>query len=191
MLGLQCSTDKQWLAAINSDPASILRDHAHCEKKAAIMAISLLNRYPEKNELVRRMAALAQEEMSHFRSVVEKMHERGIQFSRDSGDDYARQLHEHIRKQEPHRLLDTLIVSSLIEARSCERFQLLSQFAEDEDLRQFYRSLLESEARHRTEFLSLARLYFSKTDVAERLRILESVEAEIIQGLRNEPVMHG
>ena len=191
MLGLQCSTDKQWLIAINSDPASILRDHAHCEKKAAIMAISLLNRYPEKNELVRRMAALAQEEMSHFRSVVEKMHERGIQFSRDSGDDYARQLHEHIRKQEPHRLLDTLIVSSLIEARSCERFQLLSQFAEDEDLRQFYRSLLESEARHRTEFLSLARLYFSKTDVAERLRILESVEAEIIQGLRNEPVMHG
>ena len=191
MLGLQCSTNDEWLRSVNNDPASILRDHAHCEKKAATMAISLLNRYPEKTELVRKMAALAQEEMSHFQSVIEKMFEREITLTSDTGDRYAKELHEHIRKQEPYRLLDTLIVSSLIEARSCERFQLLSQHVDDDDLRQFYRSLLESEARHRTVFLSLARRYFTNENVQQRLDELESIEASIVSSLPNDPVMHG
>jgi tRNA-(ms[2]io[6]A)-hydroxylase len=191
MLGLQCSTSDEWLRSVNNDPASILRDHAHCEKKAATMAISLLNRYPEKIELVRRMAALAQEEMSHFQSVTEKMFERDITLTSDTGDYYAKQLHNHIRKQEPHRLLDTLIVSSLIEARSCERFQLLSNHADDMDLRQFYHSLLESEARHRTVFLSLARQYFPNELVQQRLDELEAIEANIILNLANSPAMHG
>lgn len=191
MLGLQCSTSEEWIEAVNRDPASVLRDHAHCEKKAATMAISLLNRYPERSDLVRAMAELAQEEMGHFRLVVDKMTERGISLTADPGDRYAQQLHENIRRSEPYRLLDTLLVSSLIEARSCERFSLLSKSVRDEALRQFYRSLLESEARHRTEFLSLARKYFPHDEVARRLDELEAAEAKIILNMKHEPVMHG
>jgi tRNA-(ms[2]io[6]A)-hydroxylase len=191
MLGLQCSTSEEWIAAVNHDPATVLRDHAHCEKKAATMAISLLNRYPEKAELVRAMANLAQEEMSHFAMVIDKMTKRGIGLTIDTGDRYAKQLHEFIRRTEPERLLDTLLVSSLIEARSCERFALLSRSVSDEDLRSFYRSLLESEARHRSEFLSLARTYFAKETVSARLDELATAEADIILNLKHEPAMHG
>jgi tRNA-(ms[2]io[6]A)-hydroxylase len=191
MLGLHNITSEQWIESANRDPASILCDHAHCEKKAATMAISLLNRYPEKSELVEQMAELAEEEMGHFRQVLREMTARGIALTRDSGDRYAQQLHANIRMQEPFRLLDSLIVSSLIEARSCERFQLLSKSVEDEGLRAFYRSLLESEARHRTVFLALARLYFPHAEVNKRLDELEAAEASIIASLQHEPVMHG
>ena len=191
MLGLHNATNEAWIEAANRDPASVLCDHAHCEKKAATMAISLLNRYPEKSELVEAMAELAEEEMGHFRQVLREMSARGVAFTRDPGDRYAQQLHANIRTQEPFRLLDSLIVSSLIEARSCERFQLLSKSVKDEGLRTFYHSLLESEARHRTVFLSLARLYFPTVEVTKRLDELEAVEASIVHGLQNEPVMHG
>ena len=191
MLGLHNSTSTEWLDAARNDVASVLRDHAHCEKKAATMAISLVSRYPEKTELVERMAELAEEEMGHFRMVIAKMTERRIALARDPGDRYARELHEHIRKREPERLLDSLIVASLIEARSCERFKLLSEYVVEPDLREFYRSLLESEARHRSVFLSLARRYFGAAVVAKRLDDLEEIEAEILRGLQNVPVMHG
>ncbi len=191
MLGLHNATSEQWIEAANRDSASVLCDHAHCEKKAATMAISMLNRYPEKWELVKQMAELAEEEMGHFRLVLKEMSARGIVFTRDPGDRYAQQLHANIRMQEPYRLLDSLIVCSLIEARSCERFQLLSKSVEDEGLRTFYRSLLESEARHRTVFLSLARLYFPTAEVTKRLDELEVAEAAIITSLQREPVMHG
>ncbi len=191
MLGLHLPSSQEWLAAANLDPASILIDHAHCEKKAATMAISLLSRYPTKSELVEGMAELAEEEMGHFRMVLAKIRERGIAFRSDPGDQYAQQLHALIRKQEPHRLLDTLIVCSLIEARSCERFQILSKSVDDADLRSFYRSLLESEARHRTTFLALARRYYPTDLVSQRLDELEHAEATIVSELPNQPVMHG
>ena len=191
MLGLNTSTTNAWLTVANSNPASVLIDHAHCEKKAATMAISLLNRYPERSELVERMAELAEEEIGHFRMVLSKMRERNISLKHDKGDSYAQQLHKHIRKQEPDRLLDTLIVCSLIEARSCERFKLLSESALDDDLRTFYRSLLESEARHRNVFLSLARLYFESGIVTVRLDELEIIESNIVAILQNKPLMHG
>src|ERR1039457_5663799 len=110
MLGLHITTSDTWLIAAGSNPASVLIDHAHCEKKAAPMAISLLNRYPEKTELVERMAELAEEEMGHFRLVISKMRDRGISLKHDTGDHYAQQLHKNIRKGEPLKLLDTLIV---------------------------------------------------------------------------------
>jgi tRNA-(ms[2]io[6]A)-hydroxylase len=191
MLGLHIPTNAAWIAAVNADPRAVLIDHAHCEKKAATMAISLLNRYAEKRELVEKMAELAEEELGHFRMVLAKIYERDIAFKSDPGDRYAQQLHELIRKQEPHRLLDTLIVCSLIEARSCERFQLLSKSVEDIDLQLFYRSLLESEARHRNTFLSLARLYFPSDTVKQRLDELEASEADIIKNLSGAPTMHG
>ncbi len=191
MLGLHNTTSDEWIEAANRDSASVLCDHAHCEKKAATMAISLLNRYPEKSELVTQMAELAEEEMGHFRQVLQEMTKRGIALTRDPGDRYAQQLHQNIRAQEPFRLLDMLIICSLIEARSCERFQLLSRSVADEGLRAFYRSLLESEARHRTVFLSLARLYFPTQEVTTRLDELEAAESAIVSLLQNQPVMHG
>jgi len=191
MLGLQCRSKEEWLDVVKENPERVLCDHAHCEKKAAIMAISLMNRYPDRRELVESMIELAQEELSHMQMVLNKIYERGYEFLRDPGDGYAQALHDMIRKQEPYRLLDTLLVSSLIEARSCERFQLLSESVEDEDLALFYRSLLESEAQHRTQFLKLARLYFPREEVDERFRELAAKEAEIVTNLSSIAMMHG
>ena len=191
MLGLRCETNTEWVERVSADPAMLLADHAHCEKKAATMAISLLNSYPERRELVDEMSELAIEEMSHFRMVLKKMSERNLKLTHDRGDSYAQALHSQISKQEPEKFLDKLIVASLIEARSCERFQLLSEHASDEELREFYRSLLASEARHRNTFLKLARLYFPNDEVAIRLEEFEKFEADIVSSLTSEPVMHG
>ncbi|MEO6940913.1 MAG: tRNA-(ms[2]io[6]A)-hydroxylase [Candidatus Kapaibacterium sp.] len=191
MLGLQCATTEAWILAATLDPASLLIDHAHCEKKAAVMAISVLTRYPTKRKLVEEMANLAQEEMSHFAQVLDILYARGYTFGRDPGDTYVQALRIHIRKQEPGRLLDTLLVNSLIEARSCERFQLLANHVPDQELSEFYRSLLESEAGHRTMFLELAREYFPKKEVKTRLEELSAAEAAIITTLSCEPTMHG
>jgi len=191
MLGLRCETNKEWLERVVDHADLLLVDHAHCEKKAATMAISLLNSYPDRKELVDEMSELAIEEMSHFRMVLKKMAARNIGFSHDRGDNYAQRLHSEIRKQEPGKFLDKLLVASLIEARSCERFQLLSESAADEDLREFYRSLLASEARHRNGFLRLARLYFPHEEVTLRLSEFETFEANLVSSLSSEPVMHG
>jgi tRNA-(ms[2]io[6]A)-hydroxylase len=191
MLGLRCETNNEWIERVAGNTAMLLVDHAHCEKKAAMTAISLLNRYPERKELVEEMSELAIEEMSHFRMVLKRMDERDISLTYDIGDSYAQTLHEKIRKQEPQKFLDKLIVSSLIEARSCERFQLLSEHAEDQDLREFYKSLLASEARHRNTFFKLAKLYFPVKEVEERLEEFEKYEAELVFSLSSQPVMHG
>ncbi len=191
MLGLGCETNKGWVERVAGNTSLLLCDHAHCEKKAALMAISLLNRYPECKELVDEMSEIAIEEMSHFRMVIKKMDERSISLSYDPGDSYAQELHSQINKQEPKKFLDKLIVASLIEARSCERFQLLTECAIDEDLREFYHSLLASEARHRNTFLSLARLYFKPEVVSKRLEEFEIFEAKLVSALPSELVMHG
>jgi tRNA-(ms[2]io[6]A)-hydroxylase len=191
MLGLQCESNSEWIARVKSDAAVLLSDHAHCEKKAALVAISLLNRYPERAELVSAMADLALEEMSHFKLVLKKLSERGISLSRDDGDNYAAALTEQARKQEPGKFLDRLIVASLIEARSCERFQLLADNVDDADLKEFYTSLLASEARHRNLFLKLARMYFTDQEVSSRLTELEHLEATLTRALPSEAAMHG
>ncbi len=191
MLGLTSATNAEWVAAVLADPARVLVDHAHCEKKAATMAISLINRYPERRELVEAMALLAQEEMEHFASVTQKIYERGYKLKHDAGDKYVQALHTLIRTNEPDRLIDTLLVSSIVEARSCERFQLLAQHIAEEDLRQFYSSLVESEAQHRTLFVRLARTYADRRTVDARLEELNVLEGNIIESLRGEPAMHG
>jgi tRNA-(ms[2]io[6]A)-hydroxylase len=191
MLGLRCETNMEWVERVAGNPAILLSDHAHCEKKAASMAISLINSYPDRTELLDEMSDLSIEEMSHFQMVVKKMHDRKIVLAHDKGDEYARALHTQIRKLEPWKLLDKLIIASLIEARSCERFQLLSEHAADDDLREFYRSLLASEARHRNTFLNLARLYFRADEVSARLEALEQFEANLVSSLSSEPFMHG
>jgi tRNA-(ms[2]io[6]A)-hydroxylase len=191
MLGLQCESNTEWIARIKDSAGLLLSDHAHCEKKATLMAISILNRYPDKIELVDAMTDLAIEELHHFAMVTKKLKERGLPLLPDEGDSYAQALNEQIDKQEPKRFLDRLIVSSLIEARSCERFQLLADNVEDDDLRQFYTSLLASEARHRNLFLKLARTYFDADVVAKRLNEFEHFEASLVKTLSGEATMHG
>lgn len=192
MLCLQAPTNAGWIDIASRHVEEILIDHAHCEKKAAANAMSMINRYPEKDVLVREMIALILEETEHLKFVFEELQRRGVSLTRDRGDSYAQQLTQHIRKNEPGRLLDLLLVDALIEARSCERFSLLSKCEHiPPDLRELYHSLLASEAGHYRTFTDIARLYYPADEVKARLNELAAIEAEIVRNLPNEPTMHG
>ncbi len=191
MLRLKCESNAGWAPAAVADLDTLLIDHVHCEKKAASTALSLINRYPEKTLLVDHMIVHAQEELEHFALVLGYLKERGTGLRRDSADPYVNQLLEHARRNEPQRLLDSLIVAALIEARSCERFQLLVDALPPGDLRDLFDGLMPSEARHFTMFLTLAREYFAAEEVERRLEEYTVIEAGIVRGLRDEPRMHG
>lgn len=192
MLCLKCETNKEWIEVAALNLESIMVDHAHCERKAASNGMSMILRYPERTELVKEMMDLVDEEMSHFRSVFNELQSRGITLTRDTGDRYAQLLSDHIRKQEPHKLLDLLLVDALIEARSCERFLLLSKSGlVPDDLRKVYHDLFVSEAGHYRTFTDIARLYFPAETVKERLEELATLEAEIVMALQNLPTVHG
>ncbi len=191
MLRLKCESNAGWAAAALADLDALLIDHVHCEKKAASTALSLINRYPEKTLLVEQMIAHAQEELEHFALVMACLKERGVALRRDSADSYVNRLLDHARRDEPLRLLDALIVAALIEARSCERFQLLIDALPGGALRDLFDGLMPSEARHFAMFLSLAREYFSPDEVEKRLEEYAVIEADIVRTLPNEPRMHG
>lgn len=191
MLCLECESNPEWIGVANDHLIEILIDHAHCEKKAAAFALAMINRYPERTRLVKDMIDLAKEEIEHFELVVKELESRGVALTHDSGNRYAQQLHEHIRKSEPHRLLDSLIVGAFIEARSCERFSLLAEHASTEDMRVLYKSLLASEAGHYRAYTDIAREYFPVEDVKRRLKEFGRIEADIIRSMTNQPTMHG
>lgn len=191
MLCLKTPSQPQWVENAQVDLHRILVDHAHCEKKAAANGMALINRYPDRDMLVRHMFDLVDEEMEHFRYVYDMIRERGWELKRDPGDPYAQALHKLIRKNEPQRMLDHLLVAALIEARSCERFRILSEHIPDPEMAEFYRSLLASEAGHYRIFCDIAREYYPHEEVAARLDELATREAEIVSGLSNEPMMHG
>jgi tRNA-(ms[2]io[6]A)-hydroxylase len=191
MLCLKAPSQPSWIAVASSDLDRVLLDHAHCEKKAAVNAMALVSRYPERDRLVREMIALAQEEMEHFGLVYEYIRRRGTPLERDPGDPYAQALHKEVRQHEPGRMMDLLLVAALIEARSCERFSILSKHVPDEELRAFYESLLASEAGHYRTFYDIACEYYPEAEVRARLDELSQREAEIVIGLENKPTMHG
>ncbi len=191
MLCLECESNPEWIGVANDHLIEILIDHAHCEKKAAAFALAMINRYPERTRLVKDMIDLAKEEIEHFELVVRELESRGVALTHDAGNRYAQQLHEHIRKSEPHRLLDSLIVGAFIEARSCERFSLLAEHAKTEDMRVLYKSLLASEAGHYRAYTDIAREYFPVQDVKNRLKEFGQIEADIIRSMTNQPTMHG
>jgi tRNA-(ms[2]io[6]A)-hydroxylase len=170
----------------------VLVDHAHCEKKAAASAMSLVVGYPEHQELVRRMSSLAVEELQHFRSVYERIVERGLSLGRDQGDPYAQRLMALARpnNHDGGRLTDRLLLFGLIEARSHERLQLLATHLEANDLKRFYGDLATAESRHATLFKDLACLYDDSDAVEKRLRELAAREAEILAALPIEPRVH-
>ena len=191
MLNLKCASNPGWAAAAIADLDTLLIDHLHAEKKAATTALSLINRYPERTRLLDEMIAHATEELEHFSLVLAHLRRRGITPRRDTPDAYVNRLLEHARRDEPVRLLDALIVAALIEARSCERFQLLIDILPPGDERDLFIALMPSEARHYAMFLDLAREYFPDAQVRQRLDEFTALEAEIVASLPDEPRMHG
>lgn len=194
MLGLKLPTDPRWVDIVSKNIEEILTDHAYCEQKAASSAISLIIGFPEKTELVTEMIALVQEEMSHFKLVHELIIERGLTLGRERKDEYVVRLMTFFKKggsREDH-LVHKLLYAALIEARSCERFRLLSEELEDQKLARFYRKLMISEANHYTTFLRFARQYGkNREEVDQKWEALLEYEAELMKDLGKKETMHG
>ncbi|NOZ39099.1 MAG: tRNA-(ms[2]io[6]A)-hydroxylase [Planctomycetes bacterium] len=180
MLHLKALTDARWFAQVDAHLDEILIDHAHCEKKAAGTALNLIFHYVEDRELCQEMTEIVNEELEHFHRVLELLEKRGIKFRRLRPSQYGSRLHALVRKQEPERAVDRLLVAGLIEARSCERFSALADHVDDPELADFYRSLFESEARHHTTYTRLAQHFAPEEVVNLRLEELYEAEAAII-----------
>ena len=168
----------------------VLVDHAHCEKKAARTAMNLLCAYDTHADLCREMTLIIAEELEHFEQVCGLLARRGITFRRQQPSDYGKELNKLVRSEEPDRAVDRLLVAGLIEARSCERFAVLRDHLEDSELTQFYGSLFESEARHHTTYLKLARTFASSEEVVSRLDALARAEQSILDRGSLLPRMH-
>jgi tRNA-(ms[2]io[6]A)-hydroxylase len=190
MLHLKAPTDASWLAQVDTNLEEVLIDHAHCEKKAAGTALNLIFHYVEDIELCREMTEIVNEELEHFHMVVELLARRGVRFRRIKPSQYGSRLHALVRKSEPNRAVDRLLVAGLIEARSCERFQALAEHVSDPELAMFYRSLFESEARHHATYTRLAKHFASDQVVEARLAELYDAEAEIMSVRESLARMH-
>jgi tRNA 2-(methylsulfanyl)-N6-isopentenyladenosine37 hydroxylase len=180
MLSLQSASGARWLAQVDAHLEDILIDHAHCEKKAAGVAMNLLFSYVDHVRLARAMTEIVNEELAHFQLVLDLLERRGIPFRKLSPSSYGQRLHAIVRKEEPARAIDRLLVAGLIEARSCERFAVLRDHVADAELQEFYGSLFESEARHHATYVRLACDVAPEETVRERLHWLAAEEAAII-----------
>jgi tRNA-(ms[2]io[6]A)-hydroxylase len=190
MLSLQSATAERWLRQVDAHLDEILIDHAHCEKKAAGCAMNLLFAYVDRVDMTGDLIEIVNEELEHFQLVLELLARRGIRFRRLAPSNYGRQLNDLVRKFEPDRAIDRLLVAGLIEARSCERFDLLRRHVKDPELAAFYDSLFESEARHHSTYVRLAKEFGSEATVKKRLAELAELEAEIIARGDVLPRMH-
>ncbi len=193
MLGLKLPTDPRWVNIVEKNIEEILTDHAFCEQKATSTAISLIVSFPEYTELVQEMTSLVKEEMSHFKMVHDRILERGWTLGRDRKDDYVIQLIKFFPKggSRTTQLVHRLLYAALIEARSCERFRLLSEELQDKELAEFYRKLMVSEANHYTMFLGFARQYGDRKEVDQKWQELLDYEAEIMKNLGDKEYIHG
>ena len=180
MLNLAAPSSPAWLARAVANTDELLLDHAHCEKKAASTAVSLLFRYPDRLALSRRLSELAREELGHFEQMVTVLEARGVPLVHLTPSPYAGELLQAVRAEEPGRLLDTLLCLSLIEARSCERMKLLAEALTDAPLAALYQGLLASEARHHHAYVELAETVAPAAQVRVRLRELALHEAAVI-----------
>lgn len=193
MLGLKLPTDPRWVNIVEKNIEEILTDHAFCEQKATSTAISLIVSFPEYTELIQEMVVLVKEEISHFKMVHDKIIERGWVLGRDRRDDYVIELLKFFPKggSRTTQLVHRLLYAALIEARSCERFRLLSEELKDKELAIFYRSLMVSEANHYTMFLGFARKYGDKQEVDAKWQHLLKYEGEIMAKLGKGETIHG
>lgn len=190
MLSLHSTTGPRWLEQVDEDLESVLIDHAHCEKKAAGTAMSLIFAYGGHVALARELAEIVVEELDHFRQVLDLLEHRGLRYRAQKPSSYGRRLNDLVRKSDPDRAVDRLLIAGLIEARSCERFSLLRDHVADEELRAFYGSLFESEARHHSTYVRLAALFADPADIHARLETLAAEEAAIIAAGDPLPRMH-
>lgn len=193
MLGLKLPTDPRWVNIVEKNIEEILTDHAYCEQKATSTAISLIVSFPEYTELVQEMTALVKEEISHFKMVHDKIIDRGWTLGRDRKDDYVIALLKFFPKggSRTDQLVHRLLYAALIEARSCERFRLLSEELKDKELAEFYRRLMVSEANHYTMFLGCARQYGDREMVDKKWQDLLDYEANIMKDLGKKETIHG
>jgi tRNA-(ms[2]io[6]A)-hydroxylase len=190
MLNLHAPTPQRWLDQVRDHLPELLVDHAHCEKKAAGVAMNLLFIHAEDVELCRAMCEIVQEELDHFRMVLDFLERRGIRFRRLRPSRYGERLHALVSKDEPLRSVDRLLLAALIEARSCERFGLLRENLDDTELAQFFGSLFESEARHHSTYVRLAKSFAPAEVVSARLEALAVEEARFINEGDDVPRMH-
>ncbi len=193
MLGLKLPTDPRWVNIVEKNIDEILTDHAYCEQKAASTAISLIVSFPEYTELTQEMVALSREEMGHFKMVHDRIIARGQTLGRDRKDLYVVELMKFFPKggSRTDQLVHRLLYAALIEARSCERFRLLSEELKDSDLAEFYHKLMVSEAGHYTMFLKFARKYGNLEEVNQKWQDLLEYEAKIMKDLGKKESVHG
>ncbi|MCB4797813.1 tRNA-(ms[2]io[6]A)-hydroxylase [Neotamlana laminarinivorans] len=193
MLGLKLPTDPRWVNIVEKNIEEILTDHAFCEQKATSTAISLIVSFPEYTELVQEMTALVKEEISHFKMVHDIIIKRGWVLGRDRRDDYVIELLKFFPKggSRTTQLVHRLLYAALIEARSCERFRLLSEELDDKELATFYKNLMVSEANHYTMFLGFARQYGDRKEVDKKWQDLLDYEAQIMKNLSKKETIHG
>lgn len=193
MLGLKLPTDPRWAKIAEKNIEEILIDHAWCEQKAASTAISLIVTYPEYPDLVTAMIALVKEEMGHFKMVHDKILARGLQLGWDRKDEYVIELRGFFPKggSRVDQMVHRLLIAALIEARSCERFRLLSQELQEPELKEFYNKLMISEANHYTLFLNFARKYGEREKVDKKWQDLLEFEARVMKNLGTKESIHG
>lgn len=185
MLGLKLPTDPRWVNLAEKSIHEILTDHAYCEQKAASSGISLIVLYPDLDDLVREVTQVVDEEWGHFRMVLDELNSRGLQLGFPRKDMYVLELNKRIRNNGTYKekLMDRLLLSALIEARSCERFKLLSQEISDLKLRSFYKKLMISEAGHYKLFLDLAIQYLDRSSVMKRWNEFLQIEEEVLRNI--------
>ncbi|MGZ4035098.1 MAG: tRNA isopentenyl-2-thiomethyl-A-37 hydroxylase MiaE [Bacteroidia bacterium] len=193
MLGLKLSTDPRWVNIVESNIEEILTDHAWCEQKAATNALSMVVNNPNYTELVTALIALAKEELDHFEQVHNLIKARGKVLGLERKDHYVNELYKFMNKggSRIQSLVDRLLFSAMIEARSCERFRVLSENIKDPELARFYRDLMVSEAGHYTTFIGFARKYGEGIDVDKRWKEWIDFEASIIANYGKETTIHG
>lgn len=186
---LPCATPDRWIENALEHPSLMLIDHANCEKKAASTALSLINRYTDNFELLNKMSRLAREEMRHFEHVIALMKRRGIAYTHVSASRYAAGLRELARRDDPGKLIDVLVIGAFIEARSCERFACLAPHLDDE-LAEFYTSLLKSEGRHYQDYLGLAKKAAGGDSIDDRIALFAERERQLVEGPDTEFRFH-
>ena len=182
VLGLNLPTDPRWTNIANKKLENILTDHAYCEQKAASSCISLIIQYPDKEKIVEMLTPVVAEEWNHFQQVIEQLKKRGFKLGAQRRDEYVLELNKHVKKggSREQQLVEKLLINALIEARSCERFKLLSNTLKDQELKNFYHELMVSEAGHYSTFLELAKMYCPEKQVEERWKELLRIEAQIM-----------
>lgn len=190
-LDLAVASSQEWVATVMEDFDAFLKDHANCERKASSMAMSFVAKYPDRVEIIPELIDTAVEELEHFRQVYELMEQRNIQLPHSIGQDlYVKALVDHCRSGREERFMDRLLLASVVETRGAERFRLVAEAQEDTALKQFYKELWTSEARHGEIFVHMALRYFGQEEVYARLAEINAFEGEVISSLPLKPALH-